>query len=73
MIAIPAIGLVSWQPGGDGRPVRSGLAYGALAGIGFGLLFVALDRAGTHARERGRPCPGRRSGCASSDPSRPDG
>jgi drug/metabolite transporter (DMT)-like permease len=49
VIAIPAIGLVSWQPGGDRAGIGPGLAYGALAGIGFGLLFVALDRAGTRA------------------------
>jgi drug/metabolite transporter (DMT)-like permease len=49
-IAIPAIGLISWQPGADVRgPARAGLLYGALAGLGFALLFIALDRAGTHA------------------------
>jgi drug/metabolite transporter (DMT)-like permease len=49
-IAIPAIGLVSWQSGADtGHAARTGLIYGALAGLGFALLFIALDRAGTHA------------------------
>jgi drug/metabolite transporter (DMT)-like permease len=50
VIAVLAIGLISWQPGtGDGRHVRAGLGYGALAGMGFALLLIALDRAGTHA------------------------
>lgn len=49
-IAVLAIGLISWQPGsGDGRRVRAGLGYGVLAGMGFALLLIALDRAGTHA------------------------
>ncbi len=49
-IAIPAIGLVSWQSGaGTDRAARAGLAYGALAGLGFALLYIALDRAGTHS------------------------
>lgn len=49
-IAVLAIALVSWQPGsGDGRRVRAGLGYGVLAGMGFALLLIALDRAGTHA------------------------
>ena len=49
-VAVVAIGLVSWQRGtSDGHRARSGLAYGVLAGAGFALLFIALDRAGTHA------------------------
>jgi drug/metabolite transporter (DMT)-like permease len=53
-IAIPAIGLVSRQAGGDAdlgdrATARAGLLYGSLAGVGFALLFIALDRAGTHA------------------------
>lgn len=49
-IAIPAIALVSYQPGGEGQGgIRAGAAYGALAGLGFALLFIALDRAGTYA------------------------
>jgi drug/metabolite transporter (DMT)-like permease len=53
-IAIPAIGLISWQTDGDADPggdagARSGMLYGSLAGVGFALLFIALDRAGTHA------------------------
>jgi drug/metabolite transporter (DMT)-like permease len=49
VIAVPAIALVSWQGGGNtgGPRVGPGLAYGTLAGIGFGLLFIAFDRAGT--------------------------
>ncbi len=50
VIAIPAIGLVSWQPQPAERSAaRAGLLYGALAGLGFALLFIALDRAGTRA------------------------
>lgn len=48
VIAVPAILLVSWQPG-ETRGARGGALYGALAGAGFGLLFIALDRAGTRS------------------------
>jgi drug/metabolite transporter (DMT)-like permease len=50
VIAMPAIGFVSWRPssGGAGGD-RAGVLYGVLAGIGFGTLFVALDRAGTRS------------------------
>ena len=49
-IAVLAIGLISWQPGsGEARLVRAGLGYGVLAGMGFALLLIALDRAGIHA------------------------
>ena len=48
--AIPAIGLVSWQGNaGDRSTTRRGLLYGLVAGAAFGLLFIALERAGTHA------------------------
>jgi drug/metabolite transporter (DMT)-like permease len=46
--AIPAIGLVSWQPG-DRSAGGSGAVWGILAGLGFGLLFVGYDRAGSGA------------------------
>lgn len=49
-IAIPAILLVSWRP--EPHPTlgaKAGVPYGLLAGLGFGLLFIALDRAGTHS------------------------
>jgi len=51
VIAIPAIALVSWQPRVPtiAARARAGLIYGILAGLGFALLFIALDRAGTHA------------------------
>ena len=50
VIAVPAIALVSWQPGADGRrDVWSGPVFGCLAGAGFALLFISLDRAGTHS------------------------
>jgi drug/metabolite transporter (DMT)-like permease len=44
--AIPAIGLVSWS-GGSGGAAGSGAIWGILAGLGFGLLFVGYDRAGS--------------------------
>jgi drug/metabolite transporter (DMT)-like permease len=46
--AIPAIGLVSWS-GSIGAAARSGAVWGILAGVGFGLLFVGYDRAGSDA------------------------
>lgn len=50
VIAIPAIALVCWQPGeADRAGAPSGFGYGLLAGVGFALLFVGLDRAGTRA------------------------
>ncbi|HEY1705662.1 MAG TPA: EamA family transporter [Trebonia sp.] len=48
---IPAVALVSAQPGdgaGD-RSRRDGVLAGLMAGGGFALLFIALDRAGTQA------------------------
>lgn len=49
-IAIPAILLVSWRPEPHGEhPAGAGVRYGVLAGLGFGLLFVALDQAGTRS------------------------
>jgi drug/metabolite transporter (DMT)-like permease len=49
LAAIPAIGLVSWQTGGDAGAGGSGAIWGILAGLGFGLLFVGYDRAGSGA------------------------
>jgi drug/metabolite transporter (DMT)-like permease len=47
-VAVPAVALVSWQPrGGEGS--ASGVRFGVVAGCGFALLFIALDRAGTQA------------------------
>ena len=48
-LTIPAVALASWQnsaapSAGD----RASIGYGALAGLGFGFLFVALDHAGGH-------------------------
>lgn len=49
VLTIPAIGLASWQvTSRPGATDRASLGYGALAGVGFGCLFVALDRAGAH-------------------------
>jgi drug/metabolite transporter (DMT)-like permease len=50
VVACPAIVLVSWQPEREeaaGR--RPGVLLGMLAGAGFALLFIALDRAGTRS------------------------
>jgi drug/metabolite transporter (DMT)-like permease len=47
--AVPAIALVSWQPSSRAGGSRAGAAYGLLAGCGFALLFIALDRAGTRS------------------------
>lgn len=46
--AVPGIWLVSREPGERGN-VAAGLLDGVLAGAGFGLLFVALDRVGQDA------------------------
>ena len=53
VVALPAIWLVSREPVSS-TPARGGLASsglvdGALAGLGFGFLFVALSRVGDHA------------------------
>jgi drug/metabolite transporter (DMT)-like permease len=47
-VAVPAVALVSQQRD-DGAGGPSGAPFGLLAGCGFALLFVALDRAGTAA------------------------
>ena len=50
LIAIPAIALVSWQPEAQRRAgERSGAPFGVIAGLGFALLLIALDQAGTRA------------------------
>lgn len=46
LLALPAIALVTREPGA-GRFTRAGILEGVVAGIGFALLFIALDRAGT--------------------------
>jgi drug/metabolite transporter (DMT)-like permease len=46
VLSLPAVTLTSWS-GGAGGFSWSDVAYGAVAGVGFGWLFVALDRAGT--------------------------
>jgi drug/metabolite transporter (DMT)-like permease len=49
-IAIPALGLVCWEPAAPDRSAaRAGLLYGLIAGLGVALLFIGLDRAGTRA------------------------
>lgn len=45
--AVPAIGLVSWSSGSGAQGSRSGALYGLLAGCGFAVAFISLDRAGT--------------------------
>ena len=50
VIAVPAIVLVSWQPDAEARAgARRGAIYGVRAGLGFALLFIGLDRAGTRS------------------------
>jgi drug/metabolite transporter (DMT)-like permease len=46
VLALPAVALTSWSGGGSRFDIRD-IGYGVLAGVGFGLLFIALDRAGT--------------------------
>ncbi len=50
-IAVPAIAFVSWtrDPTEAASPADTGARYGVVAGLGFALLFIALDRAGTRA------------------------
>ena len=52
-LCLPAILLLSWeQDAGEHHrhgSVRSALVYGILAGLGFGIFFVALSRAGARA------------------------
>lgn len=47
--AIPAIGLVSWQSDHHAADGGSGAVWGILAGLGFGLVYVGYDRAGSDA------------------------
>jgi drug/metabolite transporter (DMT)-like permease len=47
-LALPAVALASWS-GRDAGFRTADVGYGLAAGIGFGLLFVALDEAGTDA------------------------
>ncbi len=50
VLAVPAIGLVSWHHESDeSSHGHAGLLEGIVAGIGFALLFVGLDRAATHS------------------------
>jgi uncharacterized membrane protein len=49
VLAVPAIVLVAAEPGGGGGSTGGAVVAGMVAGAGFGLLFVALDRAGTGA------------------------
>ena len=44
--AVPAIGLVSWQRD-DASAHSRGVFHGLVAGLGFALLFIGLDQAGT--------------------------
>ena len=49
VIAIPAVALTSAQHAGDEGSRRAGIAAGIVAGAGFALMFIALDRAGPSA------------------------
>lgn len=47
LLCLPAIFLLSWERGGrpqDRRLVRTAVTYGALAGLGFGMFFLAISR-----------------------------
>jgi drug/metabolite transporter (DMT)-like permease len=48
VLALPAVALASWS-GREGGFSMSDVAYGLAAGVGFAMLFVALDRAGPDA------------------------
>jgi uncharacterized membrane protein len=48
-IALPAVALVSLQPGEGHGSRRAGIVTGVIAGTGFALLFIALARGGTSA------------------------
>jgi drug/metabolite transporter (DMT)-like permease len=45
-LCLPAILLLSWEGGGErgGKSIKTALAYGSLAGLGFGFFFAALSR-----------------------------
>jgi drug/metabolite transporter (DMT)-like permease len=47
-LALPAVALASRSESGDGHQMTD-VGYGLAAGLGFGLLFIALDEAGTDA------------------------
>ncbi|MGW4489745.1 EamA family transporter [Amycolatopsis sp. NPDC004368] len=49
VFVLPAIALVSQHSGDDAARKRSGLVEGVVAGAGFAVLFIGLDRAGTGA------------------------
>jgi drug/metabolite transporter (DMT)-like permease len=48
VLALPAVALASRSESGDGHQMTD-IGYGLAAGLGFGLLFIALDQAGTDA------------------------
>ena len=48
LLTLPAVALISRQSSSASpERARAGITYGLVSGVGFGLLFVALDRAGT--------------------------
>jgi len=49
VIALPAVALVSLAPASDSGSRKAGMVTGVIAGAGFALLFIGLDRAGTAA------------------------
>jgi drug/metabolite transporter (DMT)-like permease len=49
VVAIPAIGLVSWQPGDRPGGGGTGAVWGILSGLGASMQFIGLDRAGSAA------------------------
>jgi len=50
LFCLPAILLLTWEQGSEGPrqlPVKRALGYGILAGLGFGIFFTTLSRAGS--------------------------
>lgn len=47
-LAVPAIALIAWHGDNEGGPGR-GILAGTLSGVGFAVLFIALDQAGTQS------------------------
>ena len=46
LLCLPAILLLTWEGGGErgGKPIRTAVVYGVLAGLGFGVFFISLSR-----------------------------
>ncbi|MEO7016528.1 MAG: DMT family transporter, partial [Leifsonia sp.] len=49
IVALPAIGLISKGSSTTGASIRAGAIDGCVAGVGFGMLFIGLNRAGSQS------------------------